>query len=127
MNDKPMNPNELADQIRKSLGLPENSKIEVVMLQFDRTHRIKVQPPSEGTDFAKLGELPVAQLRALGFQQWDEGRDLWLFPAEWYDHIPTGTTIYDFDGEPGVFKHGETDNDQRFGALAYGIMRKEAA
>lgn len=77
-------------------------------------------------DFSKLPTLHEDTLKAIGCQKWSEpenGKVLWLFPAEWYDHIPDGTQVVDINGATETFKHGETDNDRRFGALAYGFLR----
>lgn len=47
---------------------------------------------------------------------------LWLFPFEWYDHIPDGYMVTTISEHVEPFKRGETDNDKRFGCLAYGIV-----
>lgn len=47
---------------------------------------------------------------------------LWLFPYQWYPHIPEGMELLDINGETELFKKGVTDDDMRFGVLAYGIV-----
>lgn len=49
--------------------------------------------------------------------------DIWLIPGEWYDYIPDGYLLTDICGRQEPFKRGKTDNDIRFGCLAYGILR----
>lgn len=53
-----------------------------------------------------------------------EDKDIYLLPAEWYNSIPDGFELVDICGKKEFFKNGKTDNDQRFGCLAYGILRK---
>lgn len=102
-------------------------EIKIYMPQFDRTDNVIVTP-AELEDFQKLHTYSEEELRDFGLQKWDEpdkdGNVLWLFPAEWYDSIPDGLEIVDVFGEKSTFKSGATDNDRRFGALSYGILRK---
>jgi len=49
--------------------------------------------------------------------------DVYLIPGEWYDIIPDGFMVTGLYGEQYPFKHGESDDDIRFGCLAYGIRR----
>ncbi len=50
---------------------------------------------------------------------------LWLFPAEWYEHIPKGLKIVDINGVVENFEPNKTDDDRRFGCLAYGFLQKK--
>jgi hypothetical protein len=52
---------------------------------------------------------------------------LWLFPGEWYASIPDGYEIVDISFNTEKFKYKETDNDIRFGCLAYGILVRDAS
>lgn len=54
----------------------------------------------------------------------EEDEDILLFPAEWYNLIPNGFMVTGLYGESYPFEKGKTDNDRRFGCLAYGIRRK---
>jgi len=49
--------------------------------------------------------------------------DIILLPGEWYNSIPEGFKLYSITGREERFKKGVTDDDQRFGCLAYGILR----
>ena len=49
--------------------------------------------------------------------------DVCLIPGEWYEVIPDGFMVTGLDGEQYPFKNGESDDDIRFGCLAYGIRR----
>jgi hypothetical protein len=49
---------------------------------------------------------------------------VWLFPAEWYNIIPDKFIVTGLYGESYPFEKGKTDDDRRFGCLAYGIRRK---
>lgn len=48
--------------------------------------------------------------------------ELWLLPAEWYDSIPNGFPVIDINGCLEQFERGKTDDDRRFGMLAYGVI-----
>jgi hypothetical protein len=51
------------------------------------------------------------------------GPMLWLFPGEWYEHIPEGFEVVTLRFQRERFTRRETDNDIRFGCLAYGILK----
>lgn len=53
-------------------------------------------------------------------------QDIILLPAEWYGAIPEGFELISISGRKELFKKGVTDNDQRFGCLAFGILRPRA-
>ena len=82
----------------------------------------KMTVPTTIPDFKKLELLPANILKELGCQVW-QGKH-WLYPGDWYDSIPDGLTIVDINGIEEEFKHGFTDNDTHFGALAYGFISK---
>ena len=115
-----------AEDFRKALGLKEGETLTITTPQFTRTDGLQVPKPL--IDFRKLPELSEETLKAIGCQKWDKPDEnkevLWLFPHEWYDHIPDGLDIVYISGRREKFKHGGTDNDMRFGALAYGFKRK---
>lgn len=119
---------DFAERLREALGVQPGEVVQISTPQFDRTDGITPSIPL--MDFAKLPGLSEVTLKQIGCQQWDEpdgdGHVLWLFPAEWYDHIPDGTLVVTINGETEAFKHGKTDDDRRFGALAYGFRRKNA-
>jgi hypothetical protein len=57
-------------------------------------------------------------------EDWPLAETLWLLPREWYDAVPEGFPIVDISGGREEFKHGTTDNDVRFGYLAFGILAR---
>jgi hypothetical protein len=120
-----MNDPQFAEKLRAAIGAEPGESIEVRTPQFERTDGLTVPKPI--MDFAKLPSLFEETLKEIGCQKWDDpdkdGNVLWLYPAEWYDHIPDGTPIVDINGQHENFKRGETDDDMRFGALAYGFLR----
>jgi hypothetical protein len=69
--------------------------------------------------FAALFSLPKQKLIELGLGNWN-GK-LMLFPKEWYNAIPKDFPIESINGEIEPFEPGVTDDDIRFGYLAYGI------
>ena len=122
-----INDPQFAEKLREAIGASPSEVVEVVTPTFNRQDGLQVPTPI--CDFSRLHELSVETLKQIGCQKWDkpnkDGNTLWLYPAEWYDHIPDGTPIVDIFGNAEVFKRGETDDDKRFGALAYGFFRKE--
>lgn len=122
-----INDPDFAAKFMDAIGAKPGEAIKVHTPQFTRVDGLKVKPPI--CDFDRIPELPEGTLKAIGCQKWDEpdssGNVLWLYPHEWYNHIPDGTTIVDINGNVETFERGKTDDDMRFGALAYGFMRKE--
>ena len=57
-------------------------------------------------------------------KQQSEDEEIYLIPGEWYNSIPEGFQITTISGRIETFQKGITDNDTRFGCLAYGIRRK---
>ncbi|NLU94908.1 hypothetical protein [Chitinophaga sp. Ak27] len=49
------------------------------------------------------------------------GRDLFLFPVEWYGIIPRNFVVFDIAAERFPFEHQETLNDARSGCLSFDI------
>lgn len=100
-------------------------EIQIIMPQFDRTDGIK--PDSFFNDWDNLVNIPVEKLTSMGLMSWgknDEGtKELFLFPKEWYNFIPDGFPIIDIFWRNKNFEMGKTDDDTRFGMLAYGFAR----
>jgi len=102
----------------KSLG-----PVEIITPQFERTNGIDPVIPEGGERwFDMLKALPAETLKQIGMGEWKTGH--WLYPAEWYEFIPNGYTITDINGEDKLFIPGETDDDIRYGCLAYGFKRE---
>jgi hypothetical protein len=89
--------------------------------------------PRDTQGFLDLPSLPDKALLALGLRRWgtlwDDDKKprpvsrrnpmLWLYPCEWYPAIPDGLPIVTISFEHSTFKAGETDDDIRFGCLAF--------
>jgi hypothetical protein len=121
-----MNSPTFAEELKEALGVKDGDSVRIMTPQFERTDGLEVPLPL--IDFARLPTLSEKTLKAIGCQKWDdpdkEGNVLWLFPYQWYDYIPSGTPIISISGQQELFERGITDNDMRFGALAYGFHRK---
>lgn len=121
---------ELADQIRSAIGAGMFEEVTVILPQFDRTDGN--DPwwfPQSAEDLDSIKRAPSDFLRKLGLGLWsgDNGVEHWLYPGEWYKHIPEGYEMACIDGETEAFKTGETDDDIRYGCLAYGFTRRTLA
>lgn len=55
------------------------------------------------------------------------GRTLWLFPVSYYEYIPAGFPIVCIDWSRKVFNPHITDNDTRFGMMAFGVLARPKA
>jgi len=139
----PPGESDIADALREACGAGPDEVVQVVTPQFVRTAEMQgpSAPPSALEDWNALREMDVIALREMGLHPWDEpdleGKVLMLFPGEWYPHIPRGFWIEDLNSpvesdaprrirprERELFEPGVTDNDIRFGCLAFGVRVK---
>lgn len=144
----------LANAIREASGADPGEDIEVMTPEFNRPADWDpaMMPPTESAGWKQLQGLKRDDLHAWGCRPWasftqtpptnpgmcshkdawfwtaEEGEaathELWLFPAEWYAAIPAGFPVTDINGCIEPFIPGKTDDDRRFGLLAYGMMIK---
>lgn len=75
--------------------------------------------------FEVLPYLDDEELTGLGLQPWDDDRNIWLFPVEWYEHIPEGLEIVTINREVKKFDRDEDKIEGRYGALPFGIARPD--
>lgn len=116
----PGDTNPLAAKIRKAIGAGPYEKVTVCTPQFERTDGKEITVFPKGAEFLDaLKAAPADILKDCGLRRWD--CNTWLFPGEWYDHIPDDYIVTDINAMDEPFKKGETSNDIRFGCLAYGI------
>lgn len=118
-------PNFVAD-FAKAIGVEPGETIEIMTPQFTRADgRVVSYIPKTPEEYAALPQMKPDALKKIGCQIWDDedGKRHWLYPHEWYNHIPDGTEIIDISGNVERFKRGETDDDMRFGALAFGFIQ----
>lgn len=80
-------------------------------------------PPMTPMEVDQLRGLDEDALRSLGMREWSDG--LWLFPGEWYEHLPEGIVVKDIFDEYVRFERPQADSDTRFGCLSYGIEVEE--
>lgn len=118
-----MDDEDFGEKLVEAIGAKPGEKIEIVTPQFDRTDGKKITYlPSSKDEYQAIRLLDKEGRKAIGMGLWsDEDPELWLFPAEWYAHIPAGTEIVDICGDTEHFILGKTDDDRRFGALAFGF------
>jgi len=130
MNDKikmvALDAKDAADPLIDALGLVKGDTIRVMMPHFDRVDDVKVGvPPKTLEFFNSLCTFSKEQLKECGLQFWDltVTGELWLLPYEWYDSIPDGFELTCIDGKIYPFSKETVDDEMRFGALAYGIIK----
>lgn len=116
-------PEDAEEIVKETIGLRKEDKLEIITPQFDRTDGIVISYfPRTVEEFDGLKTISDAGLRAIGCQKFDD--KLWLYPAEWYWNIPNGYKIMCLDGCEEMFVPGKTDDDKRFGALAFGFYKE---
>ncbi len=118
--------NLLARQIRRAIGVGDYEEVRAITPQFDREDGKKVYYyPKTIEEFDGLKKAPHDILIDMGLRAWDGAKDgswkLYLYPHEWYDHIPEGYMVVDIFGEEETFERGVTDDDKRSGVLAFGF------
>lgn len=122
-----INDPQFASKLKAVLDLKDGDTLEFITPQFERTDGRKPRSGPPLFNFDALPSLADAALKELGCCRWDEpdeaGNVLWLYPQEWYDAIPDGHIVHDIGGSAEPFKHGETDDDRRYGCLAFGFLR----
>ncbi len=99
-------------------------KIKILLPQFERTDGIKIieeNIPKTKEEFENLKTLSHKELIEKGLILWKEGH--YLFPGEWYNYIPDGIEIASIFGTEKYFNKDTSDNDIRYGALAYGFKK----
>lgn len=119
---------DFTSKLTAALGVKPGETLKIVMPQFERTNGMAITyRPNTPEEYEALKSLDSESLKKIGCQVWDKkhGVVTWLYPHEWYDHIPEGTEIVDICGNVEIFKHGETDDDKRFGALSFGFTHVE--
>jgi len=67
----------------------------------------------------QVRELSADKLRQLGLQTWTAKH--WLYPTEWFEHLPAGLDVLDIFGTWSKFDAELHSPDSRFGMLPYGF------
>lgn len=82
--------------------------------------------PKTAVEFDALKHMSASNLRHIGCRLWDDfaGQRHWLYPPEWYDHIPQDYVVVFADGRKEVFEHGVTPRFKEIGALAFGFVQE---
>jgi len=108
-------------------------KIQIITPQFEREPGTNA-PALPPRDWKVLLTANKNWLQEIGCRAWNdpldddaenlkfEGKCLMLFPGEWYASIPEGFEVVTISGARKKFERGKTDDDIRFGCLAYGVL-----
>ena len=113
-----------AEDLKKALGVKPGDTIEFITPQFERVDgRAVTYFPTTKEEYDALKKMTPENIKKTGCQIWEvEDVVYWLFPWEWYNHIPEGYMVTDINGKEKPFEKGVTDDDKRFGCLAYGFV-----
>lgn len=115
------------EDLRKAIGLRPGDTLNISTPQFTRTDgRSITYMPTTAEEYTALKNMEPENLKKVGCQIWNKenGKTHWLYPAEWYKHIPEDTEIFNIFGKTERFLLGKTDDDMRYGALAYGFIQR---
>jgi len=102
--------------------------ITITPPQFERVDGLEVPHALfSKKGFEALKHKSEDELRALGCQIWDENGDTihWLYPSEWFKLIPEELEIITISNKIEKFDIHNTDDDMRFGALAFGFIQEK--
>jgi hypothetical protein len=115
-------------ELRAAIGAGADEPIAFTTPQFTREDGKVVPAPDKNINWGELPKKAEKELLDLGLRPWDDNEKgtLWLYPGEWYSSIPKGHPIVDISGEEELFEPGRTDDDIRYGCLAYGFIRSVA-
>jgi len=68
----------------------------------------------------------IAKLKKLGFKKWNDGKPtLMLIPGKLFKSIPQGFPVVTISGGKEKFDKDTSDDDARYGCLAYGVVRNK--
>lgn len=112
--------------LMKALDVKPGDTVNIMQPQFKRTDgRVIQYIPKLEREYRALPLMHPENLKKIGCQIWnsENGKTHWLYPAEWYEHIPAGLEVFGICGDTKIFEPGVTDDDRRFGALAYGFVQ----
>jgi hypothetical protein len=143
----------VAAKIRDALDVGPDEEVQIVTPQFERPagEPPPMSAPTSIAEFNALKTMTDAQRQHLGLRRWGRPEDedmmtgnsasprksrrpdltgapmLWLFPSEWYDHIPDGYEVVSISYYVEKFERGVSDNDIRYGCLPYGILVRDSS
>jgi hypothetical protein len=118
---------DFAEKLTAALGLQPGEQIEFITPQFERVDGRTINYfPKTVREFDALKGLSETYLRNMGCGVWEKtDKEIhFLYPKEWYEFIPENYEIISISGDVEQFKKGETDDDIRYGCLAYGFVQE---
>ena len=119
---------EFVKNFTEILGIEKGDKVTIASSQHEREYKLEISwKPETKDDFFALKSLPKDVLFKMGVRLWGKNEETgemhYLYPGEWYNLIPEGYPIISISDEEEFFSKTKTDDDIRFGCLAYGFKR----
>jgi len=114
------------EDLKKAIGLKDGETLQISTPTFNRTDgRLVTYLPNTPQEYDAIKNLSPESLKKVGCQIWDKenGKTHWLYPCEWYEHIPDGTEVVSISGNTDIFFKEKTDDDRRYGVLAFGFIQ----
>ena len=124
------NDKDFIDNLLKALDIKEGDILNITTPKFARIDgRIISYAPQTLEEYEALKLMTPENLEKVGCQVWEKTQETihWLYPVEWYGYIPEGLQVVNICGDTEKFRKGFSDDDKRFGALAYGFIQKRKA
>ncbi len=125
------------EELIKELGIKPGDTVNIASSQHEREYELEIKfipqtadelniiiQHTKKSELAKMGVRPFADWTDEAYLK--EGEVHFLFPGEWYKHLPEGFEVTGLSGEKYKFEQGVSDDDIRYGCLPYGFIRNEA-
>lgn len=115
-----------AEKLAGFMGFEKGDVINIITPTFERTDGKEIKYfPCTVQEYEALPKMDEKTLIDIGCQMWDEKDNMihWLYPAQWFEFIPEGFEVYTIGERYVKFNKNTSDNDTRFGALAYGFLK----
>ena len=122
---------EFAKNFTEILGIKKGDTINITRSQHEREYELEISwKPETKDDFFALKSLPSEVLKKMGVRVWDKneetGKTHYLYPGEWFNLIPEGYPVISISNKEEFFYKNKSDDDIRYGCLAYGFTRIES-
>ena len=131
------------EELIDTLGFKQGDTINIQTPHFHRDSPIEINliPYTKEELELVIQTASKENLKKMGIGIWDsyeqvmleegkspylkEGEYHYLFPGEWFKHLPDGFIVIGLNGEQYPFDKTTSDDDIRYGCLSYGFIRKE--
>ncbi|MBY0560146.1 hypothetical protein [Hyphomicrobium sp.] len=119
---------EFVADLAKALGWVGIDRFTLLKPMFKRTDGRQVSyRPTKQAEYDALPSLSEESLKKIGCKLWDSwygGARHWLYPPEWFPHIPNGHAVVFTNGRKDAFDMHTTSSEREIGALSFGFIQQ---